>query len=346
MIESIENSYKHIPKILKDLNIWLCYNDASDDNPKAPRDLKGKLHSINSRLFSFSECIESIKNGYNNGLGIVLKNGLVCIDYDNCIIGYNLDSKYGLEIPILRDDLKDRITRDIELIDSYTEISPSGKGIHIYLFANSKINTNQDNIEIYSNKFIRVSGNLFDEFLYNEMQDDKTAELNQLLNCYGLDLKDYDSVSRCKDTIDKELLSKKFKFTNGYTNKQILDNMFSSKKGDFYKALYNNTLSDADYREYKINKLDELLKKEIISRDKYKYLFNKLDTSNSGKSFTLIINLLDYSYGDTTAVYNIFKSSALCKDEYLKKSYARGKEDIIQNQFIPKAIKEYINYRE
>ena len=346
MVESIENRYKSVPKVLKSLNIWLCYNDASDDNPKAPRDIKGNLHSINSRLYSFNECIESIKNGFNSGVGVVLKNGLVCIDYDNCIIDYKVDDKLGLEIPILKDDLKDRITRDIKLIDSYTEISPSGKGIHIYLFANSKINTNQDNIEIYSNKFIRVSGNLFNDYMFNEMQEDKTSELNQLLNNYGLDLKDYSSVSRCKDTIDKDLLKRKFKYTNNKTNKQILDNMFSGKKGKFYKDLYYNTLSDADYKQYKIDKLDELLKKGVISRDKYKYLFNKLDTSNSGKSFTLIINLLDYSYGDTTAVYNIFKSSSLCKDDYLKKSYARGKEDIIQNQFIPKAVKEYINYRE
>ena len=178
------------------------------------------------------------------------------------------------------------------------------------------------------------------------MQEDKTKELNQLLNYYSLDLKDYDSVSRCKDTIDKDLLQKKFKYTNKYTNKQILDNMFNDKKGNFYRDLYNNTLSDADYKQYKISKLDEMLKNGVISRDKYNYLYNKLDTSNSGKSFTLIINLLDFSYGDITAVYSIFKSSALCKDEYLKKSYARGKEDIIQNQFIPKAIKEYVNYRE
>ena len=346
MLESIEDKYKNIPKVLKDLNIWLCFNDSDKNNPKAPRDLKGKLHSINSRLYSFNQCIESIKNGFNSGLGIVLKNGLVCIDYDNCISDYKLDKKYGLNIPILKDDVKDRILRDIDLINSYTEISPSGKGIHIYLLANSKINTNQDNIEIYSNKFIRVSGNLFNECMYNEILEDKTAELNQLINNYGLDLKEYDSVSRCKDTIDKDLLSKKFKLSNGYTNKQILDSMFNGKKGAFYRNLYNNTLSDADYKEYKINKLDDLLKKGLISRDKYNYLFNRLDTSNSGKAFTLIINLLDYSYGDTTAVYNIFKSSALCKDDYLDKRYARGKEDIIQNQFIPKAIKEYINYRE
>jgi putative DNA primase/helicase len=340
------DDYKNIPNILKDLNIWLCYDDRAEDNKKAPRDLKGKLHSINGKLFSYKECIESINNGFNSGLGIVLKNGIVCIDYDNCISSYKKIDKLGLKIPIFKDDVKDRIVRDIDLINSYTEISPSGKGIHIYLMANSKINTNQDNIEIYTNKFIRVSGNLYNEDMYNDISEDKTSELEQLLNIYGLNINDYDSFSRCKDTIDKDILDKKFKYHNTFTNKQILDNMFKGKKGTFYRDLYNNTLSDADYKQFKIDKLDALLSGGKITQERYTYLLSKLDTSNSGKAFTLIINLLDYCYGDTTAVYNLFKASALCKDDYLQKRYARGKEDIIINQFIPKAIKRYINFRE
>ena len=42
----------------------------------------------------------------------------------------------------------------------------------------------------------------------------------------------------------------------------------------------------------------------------------------------------------------MFKSSALCKEKYTKKSYARGKEDIITNQFIPFTISHYYNYRD
>ena len=51
--------YKNIPKILKDLNIWLCYDDRDKENPKAPRDVNGRVCSINGRLYSYDYCINS-----------------------------------------------------------------------------------------------------------------------------------------------------------------------------------------------------------------------------------------------------------------------------------------------
>ena len=350
MVDSIDKKYQNIPNILKNMTIWLCYNDADKENPKAPRDLKGKLHSINSRLYTFNQCIESIKSGFNNGLGIVCKNnGIVCIDYDKCIKDYEINNDLGYTKPIFTDDATEqRILRDINLIDSYTETSPSKKGIHIYLIANTSIdiNTNNSNIEIYTNKFIRVSGNLFNEFMYNEMQEDKTKEIEQLINLYGLDVSvKHNIIKKRKDTIYTDILSK-FKYKNGYTNKQILDTMFNSKIGAFLENLYNNTLSDADYREYKINKMDKWLKKGIITRDRYKTLYSRLDLSNSGKAYTLIMYLLDFSYGDTKAVKELFINSKLCKDDYLDKKYDNHTMDKIDSQFIPKAILDYNNFRE
>lgn len=342
MVETIESRYKHIPSLLKNMDIWLCYNDADKDNPKAPRDIKGKLHSINGRLYSFNQCIESIKNGYNNGLGIVLKNnGIVCIDYDKVIKDFKYSSKYGYTKAVfIDDDTESRILKDLQLIDSYTEISPSGKGLHIYLIANTSIdiNTNKNGIEIYTNKFIRVSGNLFNEFLYNEMQEDKTAELEKLIKSYGLDVSDNsirnNIISKKRDTIYTDIILKKFKYTNQYTNREILDSMFSSKKGLFLEKLYNNTITDAEFLELK-GKQDASEIEKI-----------KIDTSNSGKSITLIMHLLHFSYGDIKAVRDLFIKSKLCKDDYLEKRYDNHTKNIIDSQFIPYAIINYINYSE
>ena len=350
--------YKNIPKILKDLNIWLCYDDRDKENPKAPRDTEGKIHSINGRLYTFNQCINSIKRGKNSGLGIVCKNnGVVCIDYDNCIKDYEYNSKYGITRAVFKDkDTEDRILRDLKLIDSYTEISPSGKGLHIYLIANADItiNTNKNDIEIYTNHFIRVSGNLYNEVLYNDVSDDKTAELLELINLYDLNTSDNiinnGVINKKLRTIYTEILLKKFKYTNSYTNKEILNSMFNSKEGKFLKDLYNNTLLDADYKQYKVDKLEILLKKGKITRERYKELYNKIDTSNSGKSYTLIMNLLHFSYGDLKRVKELFIKSALCKDDYLDKRYLdknnKYKLDKIDSQFIPRAIINYINYSE
>ena len=342
MTETIENRYKHIPNILKNMDIWLCYNDADIDNPKAPRDIKGKLHSINSRLYSFNQCIDSIKNGYNSGLGIVLKNnGIVCIDYDNVIKDFRYNSKYGITTAVFNDTKTEtKILSDLSLIDSYTEVSPSGKGIHIYLIANTSIdiNTNKNGIEIYTNKFIRVSGNLFNEFYYNEMLEDKTKELEQLIKKYGLDVSDNvirnNVINKKRDTIYTDIILKKFKYSNSYTNSEILDSMFSSKKGKLLQKLYNNTITDAEIYDLKglsdASDIDKL----------------KVDISNSGKSITLIMHLLHFSYGDIKAVRDLFIKSKLCKDDYLVKNYDNHTKDIIDSQFIPYAIINYINYSE
>lgn len=334
------NNYKNIPKALKELDIWLCYNDRDKENPKAPRDLKGKLHSINQRLFTFNECIDSIRKGFNSGLGIVLKNnGLVVIDYDNCISGYKLDDKLGLKIPIIKDDRKEQILKDLDLINSYTEISPSGKGIHIYLTANTniKINTNKNNVEIYTNKFIRVSGNLYNEFIYNELED-RTDALEQFISNYGLVLDDIignkSAIKQRFNIYDKQI-RQQFKYTNKYNIREIKKTLFSSKKGKLIKKLYDNTIKD-----------DEFYKLKGASLTAQKKDASDVDLSDSGKAITLILYLYDFCYGDIEKVYTIFKSSALCKDKYLKKAYARGKEDIIQHCFIPYAITNYHNYRD
>ena len=115
----MQDRFSAIPKILKDLSIWCCYDDRDKDyfkdlsdkeinqERKAPRDIKGKKCNYNIKTFTFNECVKSIELGINNGLGISMQNkGLICIDYDNCISDYKIDDKLGLEIPIIND--KDR----------------------------------------------------------------------------------------------------------------------------------------------------------------------------------------------------------------------------------------------
>lgn len=341
-MDNLNFNYNNIPSILKNMNIWLCYDARDDKNPKAPRDLKGKLHSINGKLFTFNQCLESVENGFNSGLGIVLKNnGIVCIDYDNCIKDYEYNSKYGISRVVFKDaSTENRILRDLKIIDSYTEISPSGKGLHIYLIANASIdiNTNKNDIEIYTNKFIRVSGNLYNEYIYNMMYEDKTSELEQIIDLYNLNTSDNiiknDVINKKRDTIYTDILLKKFKYTNRYINKEILETMFNSKKGDLLKKLYDNNISDTEFLDLKgLSKASEVDKA-------------KVDLSNSGKAITLIMHLLHFSYGDLKAVKELFIKSNLCKDDYLIKKYNNHKLDKIDSQFIPYAIINYYNYSE
>lgn len=344
------DSYNNIPNTLKDKKIWLCFNEGIEKSSlstleieqatKRPRDLLGKPHSINGKLYTFNECLESIKEGYNTGLGIVLRNetsGLAVIDYDKCIKEIETNDKYGYIKPVFNDkDTEDRILRDINLLKSYTEISPSGKGIHIYILANTSINTNTPNIEIYTNKFIRVTGNQIYNF---DDIEDTTEQLNKIIKWYNLDKEPKETTIIKNNVINRQyniykaLLDKHFIYKNTYTDKEILDTMFNSKKGRYLTRLYNNDLSDSEFIDYKGKSVND-----------------GVDTSNSGRAFTLIMHLLHFCYGDLDAVKRIFKKSPLCKPEYLEIKYGynynlkKYTKDKIDYCFIPSAIYYYKNY--
>ena len=81
---------------------------------------------------------------------------------------------------------------------------------YIYLLANYNINVKTDDIEIYNNHFIRVSGNSLNN--YYDLED-KTAEIEQLIKLYGLDkVKDAeikDNILNSKGNYYKEILDDK-----------------------------------------------------------------------------------------------------------------------------------------
>jgi putative DNA primase/helicase len=85
-----------------------------------------------------------------DGIGIELGNGLCGIDIDHCITEHGQISEQAQDI--------------ISLMQSYTEISPSGNGIHI-LFSGiiPEGNRRKDGLEMYSEgRYFTVTGNLYE----------------------------------------------------------------------------------------------------------------------------------------------------------------------------------------
>lgn len=314
----LDSIKKNIPNSIKDLNIWLCYDDR--DKPsytqydskrieklkKQPRDLKGIPYPFNKRCFSFNECIESIKNGFNSGVGVVVDSDLVGLDLDNCIKGVKKIDKLGLEIPILSDEVAELVSK---LNDSYIEVSQSGKGLHCLVYSSVAIpkEIKKDNIslEIYSNKshFLRLSGNVISSDASDVEILDKTDVMLEIYSKY-FDISDSKQV---KDKVFKDSnisfrdddFKRQFNgLTNKYDAEQILDNLF--KRDIFYYKLYNNELTADDIDKYNASRKGRGLK----------------DTSNSGLSVLLILNLMYYSYGDLDMVYDLFRKSKLYKSDY------------------------------
>lgn len=364
MSASVEERYKSIPQYLKDLDNWCCYDarykeqyktmtpKEVKDQERTPRDLKGNiLYNWNSKGYSFKECLDSIKSGNNSGLGLILKNnGIVAIDYDKCLQDIEVNDKYGYIKPIFIDkSTETSIMEDINNLKSYVELSPSNKGLHIILLTDIKDINQQKPIEIYSkSKYIRFSGNSVFDFELRYANN----ELLDIINKYSIDVSNAKQLRFSKSTYN-DFIKKNFKYSNGKNANEIIDILFNGKNGEFIKKLFYNELSDADYIKYKKSKLSNHLKNGKITKEMQDTLLKRIDTTNSGKAYTLILYLFDACYGDLETIETIFKKSKLCRADYLKPKYKGDNklykidkvEYMIKQAIIGKENNRYKNYR-
>lgn len=205
-INSISKSYQ---TNLLNANRFVCY-----DENKIPYNAQTKLKANcldESNWRSFNFVSKSIKyNPKFKGIGFVLgydakKQINYCgLDIDNCISEQGIISQKALNI--------------INLLDTYTEISKSGRGIHCIFIANKKGSKCKNNnldfckcLEIYDkNRYFALTGNIINnkdieyrqkecDFIYDkffqEKQDikcDKNISLNNIrYSDYGENYLDY-----------------------------------------------------------------------------------------------------------------------------------------------------------
>lgn len=152
----MEESIFHIPKGITELERFVGF-----DANKTPINLKtGSNASVTvaTTWTTFDNAVNSIsKYSTVKGIGFVLgetDKGVICgIDIDNCIDENGNISAFAQYI--------------IDYMDTYTEISPSGRGIHILFYASKKgkkaKNTNLSGckvLEMYDNyRYFTMTGN-------------------------------------------------------------------------------------------------------------------------------------------------------------------------------------------
>lgn len=142
------------------MNQWICYGLVNDNEkgkidkiPKNPHN--GYNASCNNKesWSDYNTAVNAVKRYGFNGIGFELDNGIVGVDLDDAL------------------DENGKLTKDaddiVEALDSYTEISPSGKGLHI--FCKGKLppgRRRKGNIEMYSsNRFFTVTGNIYGRYI-------------------------------------------------------------------------------------------------------------------------------------------------------------------------------------
>lgn len=169
-----------LPKEIIDCNRWVGWKLL--EGKKKPFDVKtGRWASVtNPATWASYQQAFKVMNRYN-GLGVVLdgSDGLIGLDFD--------------KTPL------DQLQPVIDLFDSYTEYSPSGKGVRIFLKADVTLDrgNRKDKVEVYqTERFLTVTGKV----ILQRGLTDKTRQFEQW----------YQSVFDVKEVKQQQEVTKQF----------------------------------------------------------------------------------------------------------------------------------------
>jgi hypothetical protein len=156
-------NYDKIPAELKQLNQWLVwkYEDIEGSKPtKIPYNAKtGYPASVtNASSYSSFEQVISVVSNYS-GIGFVFTE---------------YDPYCGIDLDYLENDQEgtDRQQLIFTKMNSWSERSPSGKGLHIFVKAKIPHGRKRHGIEVYSsNRFFTMTGDIFHDVAIADQQE-------------------------------------------------------------------------------------------------------------------------------------------------------------------------------
>jgi primase-polymerase (primpol)-like protein len=143
---------KKLPHELKSRPQWVLWKAVGEKPDKVPYSaINGRKASSTDLLTwtTFERACEALETGEYSGLGWVFSSGdpYTGIDLDNCVEQETGDIKqWALEI--------------VRYFDSYTELSATGRGVHI-IVKGEVANRRKSEIEVYSSKrFFTMTGHV------------------------------------------------------------------------------------------------------------------------------------------------------------------------------------------
>ncbi|WP_263701482.1 phage/plasmid primase, P4 family [Bacillus thuringiensis] len=225
-------NFNEIPAELKALPQWILWKFETRNNKqtKVPYQVDGEMARANDRRTwsTFATAVKFYLEGDYDGIGFVFsrQDNYIGIDIDKCVVDGKTNA-FATEI--------------IDTLDSYTEFSPSGKGIHIIIKGNlpqSVLGTGRKNtkhgLEIYSyGRFFTFTGNRENS---NDVYE-RTDELAEVFEKYFDDSDIQGRVNLAEFEKDEIKIS----------NDALWERMFRSKNGDEIRSLYNGSLINDDH---------------------------------------------------------------------------------------------------
>jgi len=212
--------YKYIPESLKQLKQWVCfkleYNEKKGKHDKIPKDPKtGYNAKANDPATwgDFQTAVKAVSKYGFDGIGIEFANGIFGVDLDGVV-------KDGKLTPEAQDIIK--------TLDSYTEYSPSGTGVHILCKGTiPPKDRRKGNIEMYSEgRFFTVTGKVLGE--PKDIQE-RTAQAAVVHAKY---LKREEPKATNQQPANLDL-----------SDSELINKAMSAKNGHIFRALWNGDIS-------------------------------------------------------------------------------------------------------
>ncbi len=235
-----------IPNELKVLPQWVVHKNKIPYNPKTGRAAKaGKPET----WAHFDDALRAYEFGGYSGIGFELNNnGLVGIDIDHCI---DPDTK----------ELHPEAKTIVDCLNSYTEISPSKTGLHIFVFGDipeAGRKNPQKGVEFYkASRYLTITGDIFGEL---KPIAERTREVQDLFNIY---------FSVDSDFEDAVLIEKAKRAENGH----IFSKLYSGEWKDNYKSQSEADLALCNllafWTEKDKERMDRLFRNSGLMREKW-----------------------------------------------------------------------------
>jgi hypothetical protein len=200
-----------IPNDLKQYAHWVCwrYEENGGSKPtKVPCNPITGYHAATNKPTSWTDFDTALSNvGRFDGLGFVLTDS-------DPFVFIDLDDTKGDEKALISQK------RIFDEFNSYTEISPSGNGVHILVKGSIPSGRKRSQVEVYSNgRFMTVTGNLYK----NKPIEDRNELANMLwLRMGGTSTNVVDGESPQTEN-DDDVMKRALNATNGDKFKQLLD---------------------------------------------------------------------------------------------------------------------------
>lgn len=253
------------------------YEEREGRKNKVPYNPLTGQNARSNDISSFTDFMTAYGAPGYDGIGIGIFDGIFAVDLDDCVTDDGSISAEAEEI--------------IELMHSYTEYSPGGKGIHILFRADGfhydsgryYIMNHKSGIEVYvsgaTNKFVTLTGNVYDKYEFGSRNNELQSLLEKFMRR---------SENHAINAINV--------INSDRSCDEILKLAQNSRNGAVFSSLFSGSLegypshSEADmalcrqlafWTGKDAKKMDELFRRSGLMRDKW-------DRPQSGSTYGMI----------------------------------------------------------